>query len=171
MQKLKTLLHIIDAICEWTGKVTSFAIVLIIGIMLWLVLTRYVLHISTAWTYATATKVLFIYVIFGAAYALRSRVYVNVDILYGHLTLRARSIIDLITYTAIFLFCLALLWVSVETAARDAALRVHLSFRSFLPPNWPITIVAPAGLLLFFLQGLSKFIRDLVTAITGKEIT
>ena len=169
MQKLKTLVHIIDAVSEWTGKVSSFAIVLIIGIMLWLVITRYVLHISTDWSYTTATKLLLIYVIFGAAYALRSRVHVNVDILYGRLTLRARSIVDLITFTAIFIFCLALLWVSIVAAAWDISW-VRLSLRSFLLPYWPITIVAPAGLLLFLLQGLSKFIRDLITAITGKEV-
>ena len=170
MQKLKTFLGTIDAISEWTGKVTSFAIVLLIGIMLWLVLARYIFQISTVWGLAAATKVLFIYVVFGAAYALRSRVHVNVDILYRRFSLRTRSIVDLITFIAFFLFCLALLWVSIETAI-GVVLKGRISFSSFLPPKWPIQVVAPAGLLIFMLQGLSKFVRDLVTAITGKEGT
>ena len=169
MQKLKTFLDIIDAVSEWTGKIASFAIVLLIGIMLWLVLARYIVQTSTVWGLAAASKVLFIYVVFGAAYALRSRIHVNVDILYRHFSLRARSIIDVITFIAFFLFCLALLWVSIETAV-DVVITKPFHLSSFLPPYWPIKVVAPVGILIFLLQGLSKFIRDLVTAITGKEV-
>ena len=169
MRKLSTFLHIIDATSEWTGKIVSFAIVLIIGTMLWLMLARYAFQISTNWSYATATKILFIYVIFGAAYVLRIRAHINVDILHKHLSLRVRSIVDLVTFTFFFLFCVALLWEAVDMVARDA-LRLHLSLRSFWPPNWPVTLVAPIGVFLFLLQGLAKFIRDLIIAITGEEV-
>lgn len=169
MRKLSTFLHIIDATSEWTGKVVSFVIVLIIGTMLWFVLVRYALHMPSAWTYGTASKLFLVYVIFGAAYALHIQVHVNVDIIHGHLPLRVRGIVDLVTFIAFFLFCLALLWMAVETAVASS-FRVQLSLRSFLPPYWPVMLMAPVGVFLFLLQGLAKFIRDLVIAITGKEI-
>jgi len=169
MRKLSTSLHIIDAASEWAGKIVSFAMLIIIGTMIWLVVARYTLHITGDWTYSTIAKLFFIYIIFGAAYVLRIGAHVNVDIIHGQLPLRARGIVDVVTFIAFFLFCLALLWMSVVTAVNDSAW-VVLSLRSFLPPYWPITLIAPVGLLLFFLQGLAKFIRDLVIAITGKEI-
>ncbi len=165
MRKLSTFLHIIDATSEWTGKIASFAIVLIIGTMVWYVLIRYVFHIPTAWDLGTAVQIFFVYVIFGAAYALRIQAHVNVDILHKHLPLRARGIVDSVTFIAFLLFCIALLWM----AANDVP-RLHLSLRSFLPPYWPVRLVAPIGVLLLLLQGLAKFTRDLIIAVTGKEL-
>ena len=169
MRKLSTFLHIIDATSEWAGKIVSFLLLLIIGTMVWWVLMRYVFQSGTSWNFVTATKLFFIYAIFGAAYVLRHRAHANTDILYRHLSLRTRSIVDLATSIFFFLFCIVLLWVAIETAAGDAE-KLHLSLRSFLPPNWPGTLMAPIGIALFLLQGLAKFTRDLITAITGKEI-
>ena len=169
MRKLSTLLHIIDTTSEWSGKIVSFVIVLVIGTMVWFVLARYVLHIHGLFTYGTLSKLFFVYVIFGAAYALHVRVHVNVDIIHGRLPLRVRGIVDVFTFIAFFLFCLALLWMAVKTAVDDSVY-VQLSLRSFLPQYWPITLMAPFGVFLFLLRGLSKFIRDLVIAITGKEL-
>ena len=37
------------------------------------------------------------------------------------------------------------------------------------PPYYPLRTSLPVACLLLLLQGLAKFIRDLNTAITGKE--
>ncbi len=172
MRKLSVYLRIIDAASEWTGKVVSFAIALIIGTMIWVVLARLfstIQVIQVDWTYIAVSKLFFVYIIFGAAYILRIRAHVNVDIIHGRLSLRVRGIVDAATFIAVFLFLLALLWMAVETAATDVQ-RLPLSLRSFLPPYWPVSLAAPIGIFLFFLQGLAKFIRDLFIAITGREI-
>jgi len=169
MRALNTCLRVIDATSEWTGKVVSFAVALIIVTMIWLVLDRLFSSIPVDWTYVTVSKLFYVYIIFGAAYVLRIRAHVNVDIIHGRLPLRVRGIVDAVTFIAGFLFCLALFWMAVETAATDVQ-RLSLSLRSFLPPYWPVSLVAPIGILLFFLQGLAKFIRDLAISITGKEI-
>ena len=169
MRKLSACLRVIDATSEWTGKVVSFAVALIIITMIWLVLDRLFSAIPVDWTYVTVSKLFYVYMIFGAAYVLRFRAHVNVDIIHGRLPLRVRGIVDAFTFIATFLFCLALLWMAVETAATDTQ-RLSLSLRSFLPPYWPVSLVAPIGIFLFFLQGLAKFIRDLFITFTGREI-
>lgn len=168
MRKLATFLHIIDAISEWTGKIVSFAVVLLIGGVVSWVLPRYLFHVAGGWDYATVNKIFFVYVIFGAAYALRVKAHVNMDLLHDRLPIRARSVVDLFTFIFFSLFCIALLWMAVEMAA-DSAPGFHLSLKTFWPPSWPVTLLAPIGLFLLLLQGLSKFIRDLIIAITGKE--
>ena len=170
MRKLSTLLRIIDAISEWSGKVVSLAIILIIGIILWNVLQRYVFHSGTTWNIVTAAKIFSVYIILGAAYALRMQVHVNVDILYKNLSLRGRGIVGMITFAAFFMFCLALLWMSIWAVFWESTWpHFHFSLRSFLPNNWPVSPLIPAGVLLFLLQGLAQFIRDLMIVITGKE--
>ena len=171
MQKLRMFLHIIDAISEWAGKITSFLIILIIGTMLTWVFFRYVFHANTAWNYTTATKFLFIYVLFGAAYALRYQAFVNVDILYRRFSLRARSIVDVATSTLFFLFCINFLRTAVEEAIEAAPRLGGFSFRLLSPLYWPAALLGPIGISLLLLQGSAKFIRDLVTATTGKELT
>ena len=168
MRKLNASLHLIDCISEWAGKITSFGIVLIIGIIIWSVVLRYGFHVPTVWDWATASKIFFIYIFFGAAYVLHSGAHVNVDILHKRLSLKMRSIVDLVTFTFFFLFCIALLWGAIEMAIREAP-RTYLSLGSFLPPAWPITLLAPVGIFLFLLQGLAKFIRYFIIAISGKE--
>ena len=85
MQKLSACLRAIDASSEWTGKVVSFAIAFIIGSWAWLVLVRLFAPSLVGWSYITASKLFFVYIIFGAAYILRIRAHVNVDIIHGRL--------------------------------------------------------------------------------------
>jgi TRAP-type mannitol/chloroaromatic compound transport system permease small subunit len=168
MGKLSASLHIIDKISEWTGKIISFAMVLVIGIFIWSIVHRYVFHLATTWNIMTVGKVFFVYIILGAAYTLYTRAHVNVSILYGRFSLRVRSIVDLVTFTFFLSFCILLIWMAVETMFLESHY-FRLSLKSLLPPHWPATLVAPVGIFLLLLQGLAKFIRDLIIAVTGKE--
>ena len=166
MRKLAISLQIIDFISDWAGKIVSFIVVLIIAAVLFLVLQR-IFRFTAGVDLITSNKILFVYVIFGAAYALRAHAHVNVDILHYRLPPRVRSIVDMVTSIFFFLFLIAMLWMAVKTAI-TAAPGFHLSLRTFLPQYWPISLLAPIGISLFILQGLSNFTRNLITAITGK---
>ena len=168
MRILATILHVIDLISEWTGKIVSFTIILIIISVIWSVLGK-VYSFRPLFDFSTGTKILFVYVILGAAYSLRVGAHVNMDVLYNRWSRRVRSIVDLVTAVGFFLFIVAMLWVAVPTAAVSAS-TFHFTLKTLLPPNWPLALLAPIGISLFFLQGLAKFIRDLTFAITGKEL-
>ncbi|MFC1942908.1 TRAP transporter small permease subunit [Chloroflexota bacterium] len=170
MRKLTAFLRIIDRISEWSGKIISFLIVLMIGTFIWSILHRYVFHLGTTWNIMVAIRVFAVYIVMGSAYALYSKAHVNVSILYDRFPQRVRSILDLFTFIFFFIFCMALLWVAIEKAGQDMVYH-PLSLKSFLPSNWPVMVVAPVGILFFLLQGLAKFIRDLIIVITGKEPT
>ena len=168
MQKLSRLLHIIDAISEWVGKIISFVIVLMIGVVIWNVVMRYAFHSTAAWgQISTCGKLSVAYIILGAAYTLRTKAHINIDILYSRFPLRTRAIVDLVTSTLFFLFCTALLWKVIDYV--EGSLKLSFSVKLFLPPYWPVSLIVLTGVSLFLLQGLAKFIRDLIMAITGKE--
>ena len=167
MRKLSFLLRIIDAISEWVGKITSFIIILMIGVVMWNVVMRYVFNSAAAWQHiSVCARLLPAYVVLGGAYTLLTRAHINVDIFYRRFPLRMRGIVDLVTSILFFLFCIALLWKAVGTSANLPL------WQTPFPPSssWLFILAVPIGVSLLLLQGLAKFIRDLVIAITGREL-
>ena len=169
MRILATILHVIDLVSEWTGKIVSFTVILIIISVIWSVLGK-VYSFRPLLNFSAGNKVLFVYVILGAAYSLRAGAHVNMDVLYNRWPRRVRSIVDLVTSLCFFLFIVAMLWMAVPTAA-ESTTTFRFTLRTLLPPNWPNALLAPIGIFLLLLQGLAKFIRDLTFAITGRELS
>ena len=169
MRKLTAFLHIVDATSEWTGKIVSFGIIIIIGSIVWSIFLRSVFNQGSAWGLMTSGRVFFIYIMFGAAYVYQLKAHVNMDILYRRLSLRGRSIADLVTFISFLLFVVVMLYMAVEEAAGFAPM-VRFSPWILWPPYWPIPLLVPVGISLLLLQGLSKFVRDFVTAVTGREL-
>jgi TRAP-type mannitol/chloroaromatic compound transport system permease small subunit len=114
-------------------------------------------------------KFLPIYVALGGAYALLHKAHVNADIIYSRLSVRGRSIVDLVTATLFFIFTIMLLVFAIPDAKQTIG-GLHFSFKLFNPLNWPEMLFIAIGIILLFLQGLAKFIRDFMIAITGKEV-
>jgi TRAP-type mannitol/chloroaromatic compound transport system permease small subunit len=165
MQKLKSVLRIVDNISEWSGKIISIIIIISIVFTVYYITMRY-LNLRSPWSQTlTVGKVALAYVVLGAAYILRNKSHINVDVLYNRFSLRVRGIIDVLTSSLFFLFALALLWKAIEET-----FEIRFSTRLLLPPYWPVSLIVVVGVSLLLLQGLAKFIRDLVIAITGKDI-
>jgi TRAP-type mannitol/chloroaromatic compound transport system permease small subunit len=166
---VKKFLQTVDKLSEWSGKLASFAILIIITAIVWDVVRRYVFNASAVWGFGSYGKLLLFYVVFGAAYALLEKAHVNVDMVYQYFPMRAKAIIDLFTALFFFLFCVIMLWQTIPHAVEQAA-QLELSPKILFPARWPISMMIPVGLAFFLIQGLAKFIRDLVIAVSGKEI-
>ena len=67
-----------------------------------------------------------------------------------------------------FVFCGVMLWKGIDFAWTSLS-RLEPDATPWRAPLYPIKMMIPLGALLILLQGLAKFIRDLVTAITGRE--
>lgn len=73
---------------------------------------------------------------------------------------------NIITAALFFIF----IYYFFALSAKQAAISVefmHTSGTIWNPPIWPIKILVSLGVGLVMLQGIAKFIRDLVMAITG----
>ena len=166
MKILRLLVKFINSLSDWSGKIVSFLILISIFVIIWNVTARYGFKSYSAWSQQmTVAKVSLAYVAIGAAYTLRTRSHINVDLLYSRFSPRVRGIIDVITSTLFFLYCSGLMWKAIE-----ATLKMRVSIRSFLPPYWPPSLLVIIGVSLLLLQGLAKFIRDLATAIKGESV-
>jgi len=168
MHALKSCLSIIDKINELVARLVSWAVILIIGSTVYEVIMRYVFAAPTEWSFE------FNYLLHGAyfmllgAFTYAVQGHVNVDVLYARFSPRRKALADLFTAPIFFFFMAMMLVYGGQFALQSVAFRETLS-SAWAPPIYPVKIVIPVAAGMLILQGSAKFIRDLHTALTGRE--
>ena len=168
MRKVRAVLHLVDTINERFGKIISFLTVGMMGTIIVEVVLRYGFNSPTLWAHETAQFLYGAYCILGGAYVLLHKAHVNMDIVYARLSLRKRAILDLVTSSLFFLFIVVMLWQGVILASKAVAV-LEVTTTAWAPPVWPVKLMLPLAALLILLQGIVRFVRDLETAVTGRE--
>jgi TRAP-type mannitol/chloroaromatic compound transport system permease small subunit len=168
---MRRILAIIDAVSEWSGKLVSVLIVIIMAILLLEVALRFAFNSPTIWIHELSMHMFGVYSVIAGAYVLLHDQHVKVDIIYLRFSPRTRAIIDLVTYLLFFLFIGILLRYGIMIAWRAVELRQAVSPSPWGSPIWPTKMAVPVGAFLILLQGLAQFIRVLNIAIKGKELT
>jgi len=169
MKILSRIFHAIDQTNEWIGRIAALLMVPIILLVCFDVTMRYALNMPTNWAHELSYFIFGTIWILGGAYALKNENHVKMEIFYKRLSPRGRSILDLITAPIFFLFVSILIWKGGEFAWSSVS-RLEHSNSFWSPPIYPVKIMIPLGGSLLFLQGLVKFIRDMVRAMAGREI-
>jgi TRAP-type mannitol/chloroaromatic compound transport system permease small subunit len=94
---------------------------------------------------------------------------VTVDILWRRLSIRTQAIIDLCAYLLAFLFCSMLLWKGIDMVELSWRIK-EVTITPARMPIYPIKAVLVVGAVLVLLQLLSKYISDIITAITNRRV-
>jgi len=79
---LKKIVTLFDKISEWAGKIMSWIIVLIVGIILYEVIVRYIFNQPTSWAVESSTMLHGVFLVFGGVYAMFTKSHVNMDLFY-----------------------------------------------------------------------------------------
>lgn len=166
---MKAFLTTMDTISEWTGKVLSVVIVIIILVMLFEIASRYLFNAPTIWAHEVSQHMFGAYSIVAGAYALLHFQHVRVDVIYTRFSPRLRALCDSITSPLFFLFVIPLLLYSWDKAWFSVMV-MEVSISPFAPPMYPLRLTVLFGAILILLQGLAHFIRALHMAITGREL-
>ncbi|MDD5126538.1 MAG: TRAP transporter small permease subunit [Dehalococcoidales bacterium] len=169
MNLLRAILHGIDTMSEWIGRLMCWFVVVMFIIICFEIFMRYIFRMPTLWVHETTGFILVIAVMMSGGFTLYHRTHVNVEILYNRLSPRNRAILDLFTWLMFYAFIIILIWQGGELSRLSIARNEH-SNTYWRPIMWPFKLMVPIGAVLILLQGLAKTARDLVTAITGKEL-
>lgn len=168
VKKIGAVLKGIDAISEWSGKGIAYVILAGIVILVWEVVSRYGFDHPTMWAHGITQRLFAAYYILAGAYVLRYDRHVSVDILYNRLSLRVKAIFSIIGSVVFFMFCGVLLWTGLDFAWTSLS-QLEPDETPWRAPIYPAKMMLPLGALLILLQGLAKFCRDVLTAITGRR--
>ena len=147
---------VIDLLARIAGILTV-AVALLIVIE---VLRRAILGKAMAWVVdATGYSLVFI-TFLAAAWILRSRGHVSVDVVVDRLSMKTRRAVSIATSTTGAILSAVFLLASLKITLDAIRLsQVHVS--SIIFPKWPILIIIPIGCLMLALQ----FIRETVSHI------
>ncbi len=172
---MKSLLSVVDAISEFTGKFFSFLCPVMIGMIVVEVVMRYAFKAPIPGAHDIMTAYFGAYYLMAAAYTHLYGAHVRVDVLWMRLSPRRKAIFDLATFPFFVLFIGLIVWVGWKFAMAATWIEGAgwiLEFdHSFLHnPLWPIKWTLPIGGFLLLLQGLAKFVRDLYFVVTKKEL-
>jgi len=164
-------LKYIDIFNEWVAKIFAWLVVVLILSMVYSTIMRYIFNDAPLWTYDSVYYCANVSFMMGAAYVLRIKRNVSIDLFYRMLPERGQAINDMVC-SLLFFFPLifALLYFSminvpfswrVGEKAVESVIRV---------PIYPLKTVIPVAYFLLLLQGIAEFIRNFYLAATRREL-
>ena len=167
---MKQFSFYIDWFTEKTGKVISwlsFIIVLIIGFD---VLFRYVLNKSTASVFELKWHLFAVLFMLGAAYTLKHDRHVRVDVFYTRFSTRKKAVVNLIG-TLVFLipFCLVIIKTSIPFVMASFNMMESSVDPGGLPYRFIIKSTIPIGVSLLLIQAISEALKVLVIILYHKS--
>lgn len=158
MKVLTRFINTIDSINGWTGRWVGFLMLALMLIIVYDVVTRYVVGVAILWGLETDGFLMLAIICLGGGYALLIDSHVNVSIFYDRFPPRFRAGLNLFTYLIFFLLCAVLIWRGGEVAWSSVVKGTHTSSQ-WGPIIWPAQMLIPIGGVLLGLQGLAKWLR------------
>ena len=142
-------------------RFAAFLIYVLIAVTTYIVVARYILHISTLWGPELSAYLYATLFMLGGGYALYTGTHVGMDLIQTKLNPRNQAILRMVSSLVLFFFSIILLWKGSEFAWRALVIGEH-SQSAWSPPVFPIKAVVPLAALLLLLQGLANLVRDLL---------
>jgi TRAP-type mannitol/chloroaromatic compound transport system permease small subunit len=161
----------IDFINDWAGKIISPLILAMMAVGTYEVAARYFFNSPTSWAWEINDHLLCLFLSMAGGYTLLLSRHVSVDIIYGRLSPRTKAILDLVTWPIFFLVCIVVIWQG-SLEAWDSTLKREYIISSFRSPAYPDRWMIPVGTFLLLLQGIARYLRDIMTVVgKGKSVT
>ncbi|SHN04504.1 TRAP transporter small permease subunit [Roseibium suaedae] len=165
---VKILYDAVTALNRFIFQAASLLMFLIVPVMLFAVVSRYVFNSPSTWAMELATLIFGPYFLLAGPNLLHERGHVSLDLVQHAVGAGARRVLEIINYPIIIAFCVILLFYAVPFAWQ-AFEYGETSYSSWNPPIWPVKLFIPVALVLLGLQAAVEWLRVLFdpTAVTG----
>jgi TRAP-type mannitol/chloroaromatic compound transport system permease small subunit len=161
----------IDALSTWSAKGVAWACLIMVLVIAYDVILRYLFRAPTVWQYDVSYMLGGAIIIMGAGYVHSQRKHVRVDILYNSFSPRTRLMVD-VCFTLLCFFPLvsALIYSSAQHAIQAYIVKEFSEVGFWRPLMWPFRSIIPIGLGILWLQGLANLIRDVHRLVKGEDL-
>jgi len=167
---VKTIVKVIDSISEYSGRVVSWACIILFVEVCYDVIARYVFNAPTMWSYETSCMLGITIATLGWAYTHKHHGHIRVDLFYEPMSPRNKAIVDIVCGLTFFPAFILLAYFAALHMLSAWSMNEVLSDTFWYPPAGPIKTVVFLGMCLFILQGLAQFIRDLYLVIRSRPL-
>lgn len=168
---MKKILRLIDGASRWSGLIARWGCLALVLVLCVEVMMRYAFDRPTIWAHESSTMLGVFIVTMGWSFVHLRRGHVRVDVFYSRLAARGRGIVDAACFLVFFLPLLLVLIYAAGRMAWEAYIFKEVLMQSYwYPPALPIRLVVVLGLVLFLLQGVAEFLRDVYAVAKGVRI-
>ena len=165
---IKAYVRYVDAVNRVLGNLVMYLALVMMGVLLFASVTRYVFNVPFVWIIEMAQFLMAAYYILGGGYSMQLDAHVRMDVLYERWTTKTRAFMDSIT--AFFLVFYLIIMVRGGISSSAYSLKYNqTNYSAWAPPMAPIKIIMTVGIVLMLLQAIAIFFRDLAK-VTGREI-
>ena len=165
---IRAYVRYVDALNRAVGSVVMYLALVMMALLLFGSLTRYVFNVPFVWIIEMAQFMMAAYYILGGGYSMQLDAHVRMDVLYERWRPRTRAFVDSIT--AFFLvFYLSIMLYGGFSSSTYSLKYNQTNYSAWAPPMAPIKIIMTVGIALMLLQVIANFFRD-VAKLTGREI-
>ena len=162
MDRIERLLLAIDRMSEWTAKFARWTAVILMAVMCFEVVARYVFGHPTMWASALAPMLGATMITLGWSYVHQQRANVRVDFLYLKMSERGKAVIDVAGDVLVLLpLLITLVYSSFRAAIYSWAIGEVMIQTSWYAPAGPIKSIVLVGVVLLAIQGFSNFCNSL----------
>jgi TRAP-type mannitol/chloroaromatic compound transport system permease small subunit len=158
----------VDAMNRAVGKVAMYGVFVMMGVLLFASVSRYVFNIPFLWVIEMAQFLMAAYYILGGPYSLQMESHVRMDVFYERWKPRTRAFWDSITAFCLVFYLIYLLRGGFSSTAY-ALQYGQKNYSAWAPLMWPIKAIMTLGIGLMLLQAFSIFFKDLARVL-GREI-
>ncbi|MBE9513759.1 MAG: TRAP transporter small permease subunit [Dehalococcoidia bacterium] len=166
---MRKILKAIDSVNEWVGTQMKWLVFAIIVVCISEVISRYVFNKPTIQLPCILVMTAASLYALSFGYILLHKGHVRVDVLYARLSQRTKAVFDVVLTLLFFFPVIGLLtyaagewmWYAWSTGERS-------QMTYWYPILGPVRTTVFAGMLIFLLQGVAQFIRDLHFALRSR---
>ena len=165
---IKAYVRYVDAVNRVLGSVVMYLTLVMMALLLFGSLTRYVFNVPFVWIIEMAQFLMVAYYILGGGYSLQLDAHVRMDVLYERWKPRTRAFTD--SLTAFFLVFYLVIMVRGGISSSLYSLKYNqTNYSAWAPPMAPIKIIMTVGIALMLLQAISILFKD-IARFTDREI-
>lgn len=166
---MKKILALVDGGSTWVGKAVSLLGLFVAVVIAYEILMRSVFGRPTVWASESTVFACGLIYLLGGAWTLLEDKHVRIDMLYNKLSPKGQALLDCITYLAFSLYILVMLKATWVYMVESVQLRESTT-SAWDPPIYPMKMAMTISLILLFLQGTVRMIRNLYFVTTGKTV-
>lgn len=168
---MRKTLRIIDSINERIGSLASWLVIVMVIVILWEVIARYVFNSPTTWAFNSMQLIGGAVIVLGWAYAQLHNAHIRVDVFYSYFSARKKALVDILGSLLFFFPLIGAFTYIVISHELQVLMKGQLLTLSFwCSPSSIYGVVIMLGLFLTCLQFAVQLARDIHTLIKGRAI-
>lgn len=155
MKKIANFIHMISV---KAGEAASFLTMVMMSIISYEVLSRYLFNSPTKWAWLTNKQLFGVFILFAGVYTMSKNGHIRIEIFYDHFSPTLKFISRMISLLLFAFFMGCLIYQSSWMALESLAVKERAT-GLFHMPLYPLKLLIPLVSCFFLLEGIVIFLK------------